>query len=49
MTDPEIINAAIPQLPDDKEVKAMLARRAKALGFVWNGKQFAEKVPDAAE
>lgn len=43
------INEAITEIPDDKLIKAMLARRAKAIGLVWKGKEFAPKVDaDAA-
>lgn len=43
----EGVNAAITEVPDDKLIKAMLARRAKALGLVWSGSAFA--VPAAKE
>lgn len=43
----EAVNAAIPQLPQDQIVKAALARRAKALGLVWNGTAFAMPVEKA--
>lgn len=44
------INAAIPEIPDDKLVKAMLAKRAKDLGLIWSRakSEFIAKVSDAA-
>lgn len=48
MNSAEKINAAIPQMPDDKAVKATLARRAKALNLVWSGKEFVEAASVAA-
>ncbi len=41
LEDAEAINRSIATIPDDKLIKATLARRAKALGLVWNGKEFA--------
>lgn len=42
------VNAAVLEVPDDKAIKALLARRAKALGLAWSGKQFVEKASAAA-
>lgn len=36
----DAVNAAIADIVDDKLTKATLARRAKALGLVWNGNAF---------
>lgn len=44
----DAINAAIPQLPDDQLIKRELARRAKALGLVWNQSAAAFGVANAA-
>lgn len=47
--DVDAINASIPELPADKDIKALFMRRTKVLGLAWNGKEFVEKVADAAE
>lgn len=46
ITTADAVNAAIAEIPDDKLIKAMLARRAKGLGLVWSEakKVFVEKV-----
>jgi hypothetical protein len=48
LQDAVAVNMTIPELPDDKLIKSALTRRAKALGLVWNGKEFAEKAHAAA-